>query len=116
MTPEHLFGGLLAQLGIVGLLLTRKKDKLDPRPAPEPPLPPADPGETTRATLRASHGVRELAPELEGVALEHVPAGLYGFTYAPLTESPLFAKQTTGSFEMHRALDGTAFLVAYVTP
>lgn len=33
-----------------------------------------------------------------------------------MTESPLFAKQTTGSFEMHRSADGAAYLITYVAP
>ena len=40
---------------------------------------------------------------------------MYGFTYAPLTESPVFAKDHYGSFEVHKAADGTERLIGFVS-
>ena len=41
---------------------------------------------------------------------------MYGFTYAPATETPLFAKGGTGSYEVHKLADGSGRLVVYCTP
>ena len=71
--------------------------------------------EITREDLRRDHRVRLVTTEEEGCALDRLPAGTYGWTYAPASESPLFSKQGFQSFEMHRAQDGTGYLVGYVT-
>jgi len=67
--------------------------------------------------LRASHKVRELKPEEEGSAAAALPAGVYGFTYAPgQPEVPLFSRHNYHSFEVHKLADGAEYLIGFVTP
>lgn len=66
--------------------------------------------------LRAAHQVRPLTPEEEGSAVAVLPNGVYGFTYAPgQPEVPLFSRQGYHSFEVHKASDGTEYLLGFVT-
>jgi hypothetical protein len=67
--------------------------------------------------LRTQHGVRPLQPEQEGSGISRLPAGLYGFAYAPgQPETPIFSKKNYHSFEVHKAADGTEYLIGFVTP
>jgi hypothetical protein len=66
--------------------------------------------------LRTEHKLRTLLSEEEGIALHNLPAGVYGFSYAPATETPLFSRKSYHSYEVHRIADGSAFLIAFVTP
>jgi hypothetical protein len=70
----------------------------------------------TRDRLRVEHRVRTLQSEEEGAAFDHLPNGVYGFTYAPATETPLFAKPAYHSFEVHKLADGSGRLLVYCTP
>ena len=66
--------------------------------------------------LRGAHQVRPLTPEEEGSAVAALPNGVYGFTYAPgQPEVPLFSRQGYHSFEVHKASDGTEYLLGFVT-
>lgn len=107
---EILASGLALQsFGIVGLLL--EKDKARPaEPAPQLPA------EQIREVWRQQHGVRAVQPQFEGFGIAQVPAGSYGYTYAPASASPLFARRGYQSFEMHKTLDGTAYLIGCLTP
>ena len=67
--------------------------------------------------LRKQHQVRALALDEEGLPAAALPPGVYGFTYAPgQPEVPLFSKQNYHSFEVHKAADGTEYLIGFVTP
>lgn len=45
-----------------------------------------------------------------------LPNGVYGFTYAPgQPEVPLFSRQGYHSFEVHKASDGTEYVLGFVT-
>ena len=61
-------------------------------------------------------GLRPIAKAEEGTSFTHLPAGVFGFTYAPLTESPLFSKHDYHCFEMQKHPDGAGSLVCWVTP
>jgi len=66
--------------------------------------------------LRRQHQVRVLRPEEDGSSVEALPAGVYGFAYAPGHDPlPLFGKESYHSFEVHKAADGTAYLLGFVT-
>lgn len=66
--------------------------------------------------LRAAHNVRLLKPDEEGSSSAALPNGVYGFTYAPgQPEVPLFSKQGYHSFEVHKAADGTEYVLGFVT-
>ena len=68
-------------------------------------------------TLRSSHKVRVLEAEEEGSPASSLPAGVYGFTYAPgQPEVPLFSKHNYHCFEVHKIADGTEYLIGFVTP
>jgi hypothetical protein len=40
---------------------------------------------------------------------------VYGFSYAPATETPLFARKSYHSYEVHKLADGSAYMLAFVT-
>jgi hypothetical protein len=66
--------------------------------------------------LRAGHHLRPLKTEEEGTAADRLPAGIYGFAYAPGEHSiPLFGKKTWHSFEMHKRAGGSLYLAGFVT-
>ncbi len=69
-----------------------------------------------RDRLRREHDLRTISDAEEGYAASKLPVGVYGFTNAPLTESPLFAKRAHHSFEVHKTADGECRLVVFVTP
>jgi hypothetical protein len=71
--------------------------------------------EQQRQTLRSEHKLRAVRSDEEGLGLEKLPGGVYGFTYAPATETPLFARRSYHSFEVHKAVDGSAYLLAYTS-
>jgi hypothetical protein len=76
---------------------------------------PASPGHIEE--LRTRHGVRALKPEEEGTAIARLPPGVYGFTQAPnQSEVPVFARKSYHSFEVHKAADGTEYVIGFVTP
>ncbi len=90
---------------------------VSPPPARATPEPPAGPPSQALQELRARHQVRPLNSEEEGSAIASLPNGVYGFTYAPgQPEVPLFSKHNYHSFEVHKAADGTEYLVGFVTP
>jgi len=71
----------------------------------------------TPEALRARHQVRPLQPDEEGFSVTRLPAGVYGFAYAPgQDEVPVFAGHSYHSFEIHKLADGTQFLLGFVTP
>jgi hypothetical protein len=69
-----------------------------------------------REQLRGEHNLRPLENSEEGTGISKLPAGVYGFTYAPATETPLFARKSYHSFEVHKMKDGKAHIVAFVSP
>jgi hypothetical protein len=77
----------------------------------------ANPAQLTFESLRDLHKVRPLKKEEEGSAVAKLSAGVYGYTCAPgFDEVPIFSKKTYHSFEVHKASDGTEYLLGYVTP
>lgn len=74
------------------------------------------PSDLNRDRLRAEHRVRCISSEDEGNAFSKLPNGVYGFTYAPATETPLFARHSWHSFEVHKLPDGSGRLLVYCTP
>ena len=70
----------------------------------------------TRDRLRVEHQVRSLHSEEEGAAFAVLSAGVYGFTYAPATETPLFSTRAYHSFEVHKLADGSGRLLVYCKP
>ena len=69
-----------------------------------------------REKLRREHRVRLVTVKEEGNRISWLPAGVYGFTYAPLGETPLFERRAFHSFEVHKTADGESHILVYVTP
>jgi hypothetical protein len=70
--------------------------------------------EANRVAVRSQNHVELVQGEQEGSPARALPAGTYGFTYAPFTESPVFARRSYHSFELHRTKDGEEVVVCYV--
>jgi hypothetical protein len=71
--------------------------------------------EQRREQLRAESKLRPLTNEEEGTGITKLPGGIYGFTYAPATETPLFSRKSFHSFEVHKPAEGAAYIVAFVS-
>ncbi len=73
--------------------------------------------EAALAALRKEHGVALMREDLDGATVDDLPAGVYGFAYAPAeSRIPLFHGKTFQSFEVHKLPDGSAHLVGFVAP
>jgi hypothetical protein len=67
--------------------------------------------------LRAAHQLRLLSGAEEGVGVDALPGGVYGFTYSPgLVNSPLFAVRRFRCYETHKLADGETYLIGFATP
>ena len=69
-----------------------------------------------REQLRNEYKLRPLNGSEEGQGIATLPNNVYGFSYAPTTETPLFARKSYHSFEVQKLSDGIAYVVAFVTP
>ena len=69
-----------------------------------------------REQLRNEYKLRPLNGSEEGQGIATLPNNVYGFSYAPTTETPLFARKSYHSFEVQKLSDGSAYVVAFVTP
>ena len=66
-------------------------------------------------SLRVEHGVRLVHAEEEGVGVNALPGGVYGFTYSPgLPNAPLFVTRRYRSFETHKLPTGDVFVIGFV--
>ena len=71
---------------------------------------------TELEAIRARKQLTLVSPAQEGEPIGMLPDNVYGFTYSPLSQStPLFAKHTKQSFEVHKMLQGDVHLIGYVT-
>lgn len=68
-----------------------------------------------RERYRLEHQVRLVSEADDGTGFSHLPGGVYGFTYAPATETPIFQRQSYHSFEVHKLPDGSGRLIAFCT-
>lgn len=74
------------------------------------------PATADQQALRAVHQVRLVSPEEEGLGVNALPRGVYGFTYSPgLANAPLFATRRYRSFEIHTLASGEVFIIGFVT-
>ncbi len=66
--------------------------------------------------LRVEHALRLVTPQEEGLGVNAVPNGVYGFTYSPAMEnSPLYAERRFRCYETHRWQDGTVHMLGFVS-
>jgi len=69
-----------------------------------------------RQALRDGSNLRIVTSKEEGTDIQHLPAGVYGFTGAPAAaEIPLFIKPYFECYEVHKLADGQSAWVGYVT-
>lgn len=106
--------GLLLCFAVAGLLKGRSK-KTEPTTVPPPAEPDVAAASPEIEAFRAINQVRLLDPDDEGAGVAHLPSGVYGFTFAPNQESPLFRRRIHQAFEVHKLHDGTIVLVGFVT-
>ncbi|MEW6129252.1 MAG: hypothetical protein AB1757_19585 [Acidobacteriota bacterium] len=66
-------------------------------------------------TIRALNQVRLIEEKDEGMPVNSLPNGTYGFTYSPQDQSPIFSKRLFQIFEVHKSVDGVAQIIGYVS-
>lgn len=72
--------------------------------------------EQQREALRARNQVRLLTEAEEGLGIDRVPPGVYGFAHAPGTDAmPLFQKRTYLAFEVHKRANGEVDLLGFLS-
>ena len=71
--------------------------------------------ESRREQFRKDHQVRLLDDAHEGSPVDRQPNGTYGFTYSPAAEAPMFGSRKFLNFEIHKAANGTKFMLGYLT-
>lgn len=113
-------GGFLVQsIGVVGLVFGRKTTTQEPPQDKELGNPTtaidSPPTYSRREEIRREHRVRLISTDEEGLAAAGLPDGVYGFTYAPLSETPLFRRHAYHSFECHKTAGGAGYVLAYVS-
>ncbi len=111
-------GVLLSAIGVMGLATSsrpRPEETSDDNPGASPAGDPKSSTDGGVEHLRAVNKVRPVDDRERGFGISRLPSGVYGFTYAPQQESPLFAQKSFHSFEMHKLSDGSVHLVGFVT-
>jgi hypothetical protein len=71
--------------------------------------------QASRERLRAEHDVSLVPVAHEGSSFHKLPNGVYGFTYAPATETPLFQRHSYHSYEVHKTSSGGGYIICFVT-
>ena len=72
------------------------------------------PSTLDQQALRQAHGVRIVTAAEEGMGVNALPGGVYGFTYSPaLPNAPLFAERRFRSYETHKLAGGEIFVIGF---
>jgi hypothetical protein len=72
------------------------------------------PSTVDQATLRQTHNVRVVSAAEEGMGVNALPGGVYGFTYSPaLPNAPLFSERRFRSYETHKLSTGEIFVIGF---
>lgn len=75
------------------------------------------PATAAQETLRETDQVRLVTTEEEGLGVNALPNGVYGFTYSPaLPNAPLFAQRRFRSYETHKLASGETYIVGFAPP
>src|SRR4026207_2339656 len=70
------------------------------------------PSTLDQQALRRAPGGGSVAAAEEGMGVNALPGGVYGFTYSPaLPNAPLFAERRFRSYETHKLADGEIFVI-----
>jgi hypothetical protein len=66
--------------------------------------------------LRRQHQVRLVEPAEEGLGVNALPNGVFGFTYSPaLPNAPLFATRRYRAYETHKTATGEVFVIGFAS-
>ena len=72
------------------------------------------PSTSDQQALRTTHNVRIVSPDEEGMGVNSLPGGVYGFTYSPaLPNAPLFTERRFRSYETHKLAGGEIFVIGF---
>ena len=72
------------------------------------------PSTSDQQALRTTHNVRIVSPDEEGMGVNSLPGGVYGFTYSPaLPNAPLFAERRFRNYETHKLAGGEIFVIGF---
>ena len=72
------------------------------------------PSTSDQQALRTTHNVRIVSTDEEGMGVNSLPGGVYGFTYSPaLPNAPLFAERRFRSYETHKLAGGEIFVIGF---
>ena len=72
------------------------------------------PATAAQETLRHTDQVRIVTADEEGMGVNALPNGVYGFTYSPaLPNAPLFAQRRYRSYETHKLANGETFIIGF---
>ena len=72
------------------------------------------PATVDQETLRSTHGVRVVTAVEEGIGINALPGGVYGFTYSPaLPNAPVWAVRRYRGYETHKLADGEVFVIGF---
>lgn len=102
---------LLPAIGLVGVMMAFAK----PAETTVATLPETDRTEDEDLlALRARHQVKLVEENDVGFGVDSLPTSVYGFTWSPHVEAPLFRMRGFQSFEMHKLADSSVEIVGYV--
>lgn len=74
------------------------------------------PATLAQESLRETHRVRLVTVDEEGVGVDKLPAGVYGYSYSPgLPNAPLFATRRYRAFEIHKVAEGEVCITGFVS-
>jgi len=72
------------------------------------------PSTLDQEAIRTTHNVRIVTSAEEGMGVNTLPGGVYGFTYSPaLPNAPLFAERRFRSYETHKLANGEIYVIGF---
>src|SRR6266850_5048365 len=72
------------------------------------------PSTLDQEAMRTTHNVRIVTSAEEGMGVNTLPGGVYGFTYSPaLPNAPLFAERRFRSYETHKVASVEVFVIGF---
>ena len=72
------------------------------------------PSTLDQEALRSTHSVRIVAAAEEGMGVNALPGGIYGFTYSPaLPNAPIWAERRYRSYETHKLANGDVYVIGF---
>jgi hypothetical protein len=112
---EIICGGvLLSVIGVIGIAISRPEKAEEETPDAKKSTD-SEESHVEMEALRARNKVRRVEDNEEGTGVDRLPRGVYGFSFSPHQEIPLFRRKMFRSFEVHKLADGTVHLVGFVT-